>query len=444
MLDIFRIADGAEMNDDLLLSYINQNDTKTNTRYDALWNAYNNDYDIFHLRQKPSWKPDNRLSVNFARYIADTFIGFSYGIPVRVVSDDEPTQEYINDLNDATDADDLLTELATATAIFGRAYRIAFVDESCQIGSAFLDPRESFMIYSEGITPKPRYFVRTYMDSENIRRGSISDEYSVKYFHLTGGEITWDDVLLHGFGCVPAVECVMNRARRGIFEDVLPLINSYNKALSEKANDVDYFSDSYMKILGAALDQESIRFMRENRVINLAGKGGADVSVDFLAKPSADGTQENLLDRLERQIFTIAMVCNISDENFATTSGIALKYKLLPMVNLASAAWRKMAHALDSFYRIVCASPVCPLAEDAWQTLTYIHTLNYPTNLADEAATAATLSGIVSKRTQLATLSIVDDVDSEMERLTDEAEQEATYITPYETSRTAAEDDIDE
>lgn len=444
MLDIFRIADETDMTDDLLLDYIKQNDTKTNTRYDGLWNAYNNDYPIYDQRQKPTWKPDNRLSVNFARYITDTFIGFAYGIPVRVQSDDEATQDYITALDIATDADDLLTELATAAAIFGRAYRIAFVAEAGEIGSAFLDPREAFMVYSEGITPRARYFVRTYVDSEGARRGSMSDEYSVRYFSIDGGEVRWDDNFFHGFGRVPAVEVVMNRARRGIFEDVLPLINAYNKALSEKANDVDYFSDSYMKILGAALDEESIRFMRENRVINLAGRGGADVTVDFLAKPSADGTQENLLERLERQIFTIAMVCNISADNFATSSGIALRYKMLPMINLAAASWRKMARALDDYYRLVCASPVCPLPDDAWQSLSYIHTLNYPTNLADEAATAATLTGIVSKRTQLATLSIVDDVDSEIGQINAEEEAAAGYVTPYATNRNEGDDEDDE
>ena len=35
----------------------------------------------------------------------------------------------------------------------------------------------------------------------------------------------------------------------GIFEPVLTMINAYNKAISEKANDVDYFADAYLKVL---------------------------------------------------------------------------------------------------------------------------------------------------------------------------------------------------
>lgn len=36
-------------------------------------------------------------------------------------------------------------------------------------------------------------------------------------------------------------------------------INAYNKALSEKANDVDYFADAYLKILGERIDDETAK-----------------------------------------------------------------------------------------------------------------------------------------------------------------------------------------
>lgn len=63
--------------------------------------------------------------------------------------------------------------------------------------------------------------------------------------------------------------------------------------------------------------------------------------VQFLQKPTADGTQENLLDRLEQLTYRTSMVSDISDETFGSaTSGTALAFKLLPMSNLA-AGYRK-------------------------------------------------------------------------------------------------------
>ena len=132
---------------------------------------------------------------------------------------------------------------------------------------------------------------------------------------------------------VPATEYVENEERIGIFEGVLPMINAYNKALSEKANDVDYFADAYLIVLGADMDEEDIKSLRENRIINFPGDDTPNLVVKFLEKPNGDTTQEHLIDRLERLIYQISMVANISDESFGASSGIALKYKLQAMSN---------------------------------------------------------------------------------------------------------------
>lgn len=438
---IFRLADDQTLDGDTLLKYINANKKITQRRYSKLWRAYTNDYDIFHAPRKPLWKPDNRTAVSFAKYITDTYLGFFIGQPVKVSSDDDAVMDYINQNDDRNDSDDINAEIASTTAIFGRAYRIAYVDEDGEIGSVYLDPMESFAIYNESIKPRMRYFVRTYVDNHKVLRGSVSDDMTVKYFHVQG-DVVWDEEYPHGFGAVPVVEFVMNTARRGIFEDVLPLINTYNKALSEKANDVDYFSESYLKVLGAELDEKTIQFMRDNRVINLKGRTADNVVVDFMQKPSGDTTQENLLNRLERMIFTIAMVCNISDDNFATTSGIALKYKLEPMVNLATKHWRKFAAGLNEYYKLLCMNPVTPLNDEDWHSLKYTHTLNYPANVSEEAQTAAQLSGIVSKQTQLSVLSIVDDVNAELAQIEKENEDDTDYAAKYK--RTGGNDGEEE
>lgn len=431
-LDIFRMSDDQEMTDALLMQYIRKNDTKVNNRYLPLWKAYNNDYDIFHQTAKAAWKPDNRIAVNFAQFIVDTFEGFFLGIPVKVTADDEAVTAYLNALDDANDSDDINAELSTIVSIFGRGYRIAYVDEEGEIGTAYLDPMESFAVYSESIKPRMRYFIRTYTDTNKKRHGSISDEFTVKYFDINGGEIVYTDEHPHGFDGVPAVEFIQNRARTGLFESVLPLINSYNKVLSEKANDVDYFADAYLKIQGMNIDKETLRFMRENRTINAKGSNAEKAVIEFLQKPSDDDTQEHLLDRIERMIFTVAMVCNISDDNFATSSGIALKYKLLPMTNLAARKWRKFASGLNAYYKLICSNPVTPLSPEDWSTITYTHNLNYPANAYDEAETATRLQNVTSKRTQLSVLSFIDDVDAELEQMAKEASGKDALVNQAE------------
>ena len=46
-------------------------------RYKYLDAMYKGFHDVFKAPEKPDWKPDNRLVVNFPRYIVDTFMGYT-------------------------------------------------------------------------------------------------------------------------------------------------------------------------------------------------------------------------------------------------------------------------------------------------------------------------------------------------------------------------------
>lgn len=210
-----------------------------------------------------------------------------------------------------------------------------------------------------------------------------------------------------------------------IFEPAMSMIDAYNKAISEKANDVDYFADAYMKILGAALGDDEMKYIRDNRIINFDGDADQLV-VDFLQKPNGDTTQEHLIDRLEKLIFQISMVANISDENFGTSSGIAMKYKLQGMSNLAKTKERKFTSGMNRRYKLIFSNPVSGMKEDDWVKLHYHFTPNIPSNVLEESQIAGNLEGIVSQETQLGVLSVVDNVQNEMKKIENEQEKAKT------------------
>ena len=91
------------------------------------------------------------------------------------------------------------------------------------------------MIYDDSVLERPRYFVRKYLDSDNVLHGSVSDVTHVRYFTVKG-KLTFDDgeETEHGFAGVPATEYRENKEELGIFEPVLSMIDAYNKALSER------------------------------------------------------------------------------------------------------------------------------------------------------------------------------------------------------------------
>ena len=89
---------GTAVTIDLISEYINKHQELAKSRYEILKNAYLNDYKIYNMKKKEPWKPDNRISVNFAKYITDTMNGFFMGIPVKTISSDEKVNEYIKNL----------------------------------------------------------------------------------------------------------------------------------------------------------------------------------------------------------------------------------------------------------------------------------------------------------------------------------------------------------
>ena len=422
--EIYRISPDEELTDAKLSQFIARHATESTFRYKQLQDAYETDFPIFHEKTKPEWKPDNRIAVNFAKYIVDTMNGYFIGNPIKIIVDggEETIEKYIEFLDQYNDQDDNNAELSKICSIYGKGYEMYYNDEDGNVGIIYLDPTEAFMIYDDSVLKRERYFVRLYRDEDNVLHGSVSDQEKVRWFTIKG-KIVWNEQeQLHYFNGVPATEYRENKECQGIFEPVMSIINAFNKAISEKANDVDYFADAYLKIIGTLLDEDELKHVRSDRVINFDGDGES-VIVDFLQKPNGDTTQENLLDRLQNLIFLIAMVANISDENFGTSSGIAMAYKLQGMSNLRKTKERKFTSGMNRRYKLIFSNPGNAMKKDDWVKLHYKFTPNVPANLLEESQIAQNLSGVVSQETQLGVLSVVDNPKTEIERIDKEEEK---------------------
>jgi SPP1 family phage portal protein len=415
-----------ELTIEKLAEFVAKSKRLNNMRYIPLAKTYESDFEILHRPRKPKYKPDNRLVVNFAKYVVDTFNGFFIGNPIKTTCDEEELANTVEFIQKYNDQDDNNAELSKKMSIFGRAYEMYFVDENKQIGITYLDPTEAFMIYDDSITENPLYFVHFYKDANDVERGSVSDNRTIRYFSSENGPIKWTgEEVAHNFDGVPATEFIENEERIGLYEPVITLINEYSKGISEKSNDVDYFADAYMKVLGAKLNKEDLKDLRNQRIINLESGMDDNIQVDFMQKPNADDTQEHLLDRIERLIFLITMVPNVFDESFGTSSGIAMQYKLFGTRNMFTSKSRKFESGMNRRWKIIFSNPLVKANEDDWVKLRYKFTPNIPANTSEEAQTASQLSGIVSQRTQLETLSIVDNVQDELNRIKEENEEKA-------------------
>lgn len=435
---MFRISKDTTLTSELLQEFLDEHAAEVKERYAPLLDAYMSDHEILHRAAKAKWKPDNRIVVNFPKYIVDTTNGFFIGNPIKTVADEDAVSDYVEYIDQYNDQDDNNAELSKLCCIFGKGYEMYFADEDSELCITYLSPIDAFMIFDDSILERPLYFVRRYTDRDGNEYGSVANSYGVRYFKVSGG-VEWldegenkkdikDGWKAHFFPGVPATEFVENTEKQGAFEPVLTMVNAYNKALSEKANDVDYFADAYLKVLGAKVENEDIEFIRDNRILNFEGEDAQKIIAEFMSKPSNDEGQEHLLDRLERLIFCIGQTANASDENFGTQSGIAMLYKMWNTSNKGKTKQRKFESGMNRRYRLLFGHPSSKVPADAWTQLHYQFTPNIPQNLLEEAEIASKLEGIVSHETQLKVLSIVDNVEDELDKIEEENKADETII----------------
>ena len=431
------IHEDEELTHEQLIEYIELHQTQV-PRFNELWAQYTSRPPILDEEQKEEFKPDNRLVVNHGRKLVETFNGYFAGISPKINHDDDVVSDAINDFWKRNDFGDVFAELSKLTSLYGVAYLYIWQDEEANTRVIHNSPMDMFVIKDDSIEGVTKYGVRYNFDDEGNLSGIVTSNDNITQFDGSGfGEITE-----HYYPIVPVIEFVENDEQQSIIRPVETLINAYNKTLSFKMNDADYFSDAYMKILGAELDLESIQHIKDNRIINLFGQDGTNgIDVNFLDKPDGNTSQEMLLDRIERLIFQLTIGFNPNGESYTQASGVALDKMTLPMQNLAGTKERKFTKGLNSLMQCFTSLPtnVPASKRDSWIDIEYRFTRNIPRNLNDEAEVARALEGIISKETQLSILSVVDDVKLEIEKM--EAERELpTY--DYEVTTDSTVDDL--
>ena len=410
-------------------------------RYEYLGNMYKGIMEISSQKAKDSWKPDNRLTNNFAKYIVDTFTGYFNGIPVKKSHSDKEILTKLQEFDNLNDMEDEESELAKMACIYGRAFELLYQDEDTQTNVVYNGPENMFMVYDDTVKQEPLFAVRYGIDEDKKIHGEVYTKETTYALNGTMGFYNMTEQAPNPFDDLPVVEFYFNEERMSIFESVISLVNAFNKAISEKANDVDYFSDQYMVFMGAEIDEEDVKNITDNRLINYYDKNQNDQSgsaskldVKFLEKPDSDSQTENLLDRLTKLIFQTTMVANISDESFGSSSGVSLAYKLQAMSNLALSFQRKFQSSLNSRYKLFCELSTNVSNKDAWKDIEYTFTRNEPKDIKEQAETANILKGITSEETALSVISVIPDVQAEMEKIKKEEASTAIFDKDKQSS----------
>ncbi len=418
-------------------------------RLNKLWDYYDNKHAI-EQRSMDSNKPNNKLAHGYCKYITDTITGYFMGINVKYSSDNSDYLEAYSKVIEDNFEEDENFELAKKASIFGYATEIVYQNEDAQTRCKRVDPREMVLIFGSRLDSYLIAAIRFYSVKQlDDTLTEYADVYMpdeiISYSRRDGGaafvEIGREP---HHFGEVPVVVYTNNEEMRGDFEQVIELVDAYDKSQSDSANDFEYFTDAYLVMQGyAGLENsddpkeqaEAYSNLRQNRLIFMDKEGKAY----FLTKEINDAATENYKNRLNADIHKFGMVPDLSDKEFAgDLSGIAIRFKILPLEQKVMIKENKFRTALAKRREMI--TQMINIKQGTsydYREIAESFTRNLPQNVKEDTETILMLDGVVSKRTLLELLPQIDDVDQELDRLAEEQAEDDLgqydqYIQPQE------------
>lgn len=451
--DVFLYPRGMNIRDHLddVFSIVDYHNTYIAPKYRMKRDYYKGrHYDIIHRDKKPLNKPDHRLVINLPKKLVNTFNGYFSGEPVSIkhqsdgVDDDQLNEEIQDWLND-NDASDSFSEWAKQADIFGRSYLYTYLDEG-KLYFTVCSPRDTIVVYDDSVKHEPVFGIRYSTGDENATSTLILPKANFELVR-DGGDIKISNVDnpddatisksdMHDFPVLPLIEFAEDDERTGIFDDTISLIDAIDGVLSSKTNDISSFADAYLVITGQKLNEDQIKNIQDNRLINpypVDGGGSfgdtnnVQPNVTFLTPDSNDETQENFLNRAIDLVYQISQVVNLNDSSLGMSaqsiSGVALLQRYQPMQAKARTKSLKMDKALRQLFTILFS--VWGQAGLKASDLTFDHKQSIPHNVSEEADTVNKLNGQVDDETKLGFLSAIDNPKKAVERLKEQQKEEA-------------------
>lgn len=432
----FLLKDTSELTPDLICNYIKLHHERMAPRYRRLNDYYEGKHEILIRTPKRKDDPCNNIVANFAKYITDIASGYQMGEPVSYQSEEDLTDlmYYFNkaqvDVQDTDNAED--------QSIYGVAYELVYMssdDESVPKTASIL-PEQAFVIYSDTVEFKPVagiYYteIRDVQTQDiigfNVYASTATDYIlfkTTKDYGVDGDVITQTNP----FKMVTLIEIYNNKHMQGDFEQLIPMINGYNKLQSNRVDDKEEFVNSLMVIKGQTLGDtedeksETYRNIKENGVMEMTPDGEAS----FLTRDSDQQGDDLLRQSLSDDLHKFSFVPDLTDKEFAgNISGVAMQFKLFPLDRLMDKKDRYtkegLRYRIQLFSNILATKGKKPVDVDKI-TITINH--SSPKNLLETAQVISNLAGIASNETLLAQLPFVEDPKEEAERAAEERRQE--------------------
>lgn len=369
-------------------------------------------------------KPNNRLSHPYAYSITSLITGYFSGIPVRYVLPDKRYQvlyEKILDFNDSRSVD---TSISIDESKFGYACEQLYLDEEANIRFNNIDPYNIIFVCDDNIDEEP-WCVIKFKDRYSLE-GQYTDSYDVEVYYEDKVEIYKNnfnkkDEEKNPFNDVPFILYENNQDFIGDYERVINLIDAYDLIESDRANDIEYNTDAFLFVKGVDIDSDEAIKMRKMRIFN-AGNSESNADIKYIEKTgTASSNIQTYIEQINADIHKFSLTPDLNSEAFlaSNASGTALKLKFQGLETLCKTkesyfekGLRRRLELINNILNLKMNNDVNLINDTK-----IIFTRNTVDNVKDLIEQTNSLSGIVTKETQVEMLDGIIDASKELERL---------------------------
>ena len=295
-----------------------------------LWNYYKGKQPILSREKQVRPEICNRIVENRANEIVSFKVGYVFGEPIQYIgrNGDEIVSKGISQLNEMMFSENKASqdkEIGEWMMICGTAFRLILPDDSAEVDDApfemfTLDPRDTFVVYSNEVGNKPMLGVKYCTDEFGASTFSV---YSDKYFwKIKDGVILYSTS--HSLGMIPIFEYPANNARLGAFEIVLSLLDSINNVASNRMDSVEQFVQAFIKFINCDISKDDFAALKELGAIKVKSTDGQSADVDIVTNELNQGQIQTLVDDMYQTVLTICGIPNRNGGSSTSDTGQAV------------------------------------------------------------------------------------------------------------------------
>lgn len=405
--------------------------------------------DIF--ARKPRFEEEenainNKVNNDFFGEIVDFKVGYFAGKPIsygysktdeaeETTGGKEAVEKATKAITDFTTRNNMFgvdMEITKFASIYGYAGRLFYIDKETNERVMAVHGYETIILSDTSIS-EPEYAIRYFKDTDiNGVENWVVEFYDDKYIYTYKG--AWQSLELidqkeHCFDYCPLQGVANNKECMGDAERVLALIDAYDRAVSDNANEIESFAHAYM-VFRQRIDPAERAAAQKSGSFEVPNVGNSDKDpIYWLTKNINDGYTEHHLDRLEDNIYRFSKTPNLGDETFGSASGVSLKFKLHGLEVKCAQFQAKMMDAAQYMWKLLASSwGKKGIKVDPLQCVES-YGRNFPLDSLQNAQTAQALiaAGVPEEIAWDIAIPEIDDIDYVME-LKKQKQEEAVSL----------------